>query len=275
MSLPHKLVLSILMVALLAFGLLVQHYRTLLHEAESATGASAVAAPAVAVVPTTDKGDAPPPVVAVADKGPAATAARVAELEKQVAALRAENRKLRDSLIAADPKVAKAPDVTAAPGAPPADGDGRNRNRQRMQEMSARMQTAMGEQTDFINGLDVSKMTKEQKENHDKLVATLDAVKQQMAEMQAGGDGAPPSAEARQQMMQNMGELRGLFDNERQFAFSNLASSLNYSGAEAQQFTDYINYVFKMTSPNTYFTGGMRGNRAPGGTSGATPATGR
>lgn len=192
--------------------------------------------------------------------------ARITDLEKQLSDLRRENRRLEGNQSADGGRGRNRPDW---PGAGNADPEARAQFRQRMQEMSGRIQNTVSEQADFFGAFDPNNMTAAQRENHQKLLDALAKIKQQYADMaQAGTDPSSLTPEQRREMFQGMGEVRGLMDTERQYAFADVAKRLNYTAAEAQQFTDYLNYIVQMTTVQGpgRMGGGRPGETAAGGT---------
>lgn len=117
-----------------------------------------------------------------------------------------------------------------------------------------RVTDSMDMRGDFFAQLDTSKMNERQLKDHQETQERMAKIKGLM-EAQAAGEEID-RRELRNEMMQ----LQGNLVHQRDLAVSQLAESMGYQGEEAQQFSEYISYLYKMTSMESLF-GGPRGGR--------------
>ncbi len=128
--------------------------------------------------------------------------------------------------------------------------------RNRMLEFGKRIESTAVENQNFLANLDKSRMSQEELENHAKIEEMVKVNAELSARINQDPE-SPESEELRREMFSNFRELREIFDTERNYALKQFARTLGYSDNGADTFTEYVDYIYKMTSMRGYFGGGM------------------
>ncbi len=119
--------------------------------------------------------------------------------------------------------------------------------RQRRREEFRQQITQLAyDRNDFLSSIDVKRMNAAQRENHEKLLATVDQVNGLLAEMDtAEGD-------RRRELGRAMAEagmtLDALYAEERRYLFEETARSMGYRGDAAAAFADHVQGIIDNTS---------------------------
>ena len=187
--------------------------------------------------------------------------ARVAELEKALAARDAALAELKQKKV----------DQDALASRRPRREDFRQRLEQlkkenptlyaemekRREEFHQRLEQEKQDSADFLASVNMQDMSEEQKANHQKLLDMLAKVEALRAQREQAN--AEPGSEADQTFHQTMGqamaELGALYDTERVYLLTQAANAAGYAGDDANQFVAYIQQTVQSTT--------MRGG--PGG----------
>jgi hypothetical protein len=119
-------------------------------------------------------------------------------------------------------------------------------------EFRNRIADTLAKQSAFVLDLDVTKMSEEQRENHERLVEVLDENWTHMETLKEDG-GTDMTSEARVALMKNASELRGLFEVERETALQDLGREIGYEGDDSEAFSDAVSEVYDMTSLSSYW----------------------
>lgn len=128
----------------------------------------------------------------------------------------------------------------------------------RREEFRQSMEQKAQDRAEFIATVDTKNMNEVQKENHEKLVATVARVNDLMAQMNQPG--AEHTQEMHQQMGEAMGALGDLYTEERRFLLEETGRAVGYQGSQAAEFADQMQSVIDNTTmPNFGRHGG--GNR--------------
>ena len=115
----------------------------------------------------------------------------------------------------------------------------------RREEFRQGMEQREMDRADFLAAVDVKNMTSLQRENHEKLLATVARVNELMAQM--GEPGSENSA-VRQEMGATMGLLHDLYGQERSYLLEATAKSIGYEGDEATAFAEQIQTIIDNTT---------------------------
>ena len=104
----------------------------------------------------------------------------------------------------------------------------------------------LAERTANFMELDTGFMTDTERENHDLLI-------EKMAEVwtlteQFNDPEQPPNREAMHELFGTINEARPLMDAERSTMFRQLANDIGYDGAEAQEFSSYVEGIISATT---------------------------
>lgn len=126
--------------------------------------------------------------------------------------------------------------------------------REHLNQMTQRIESGANEQQEFLSSLDTSKMSEAELENHKKIEEIVKRNSEIAALLNQDPD-SPDAEMMRSEMFSNFRELRELFDTERDYALRQFAHSLGYTDNGAETFTEYINYIMRMTSMRSYFPG--------------------
>ncbi len=128
---------------------------------------------------------------------------------------------------------------------------------ERMAAMRERMRKGTVSRAEFFKGLNTDSLNEKQqaalKGLQDKM-ARIDEINAKMAD-------APPEeqAELQREVFMEMRGTREMMTTARDAALDSLASEIGYEGDAADQFTDYIDYIYDMTNLRSLFRG--RGGR--------------
>jgi hypothetical protein len=219
--------------------------------------------------------------------------ARSATIYKSVAvtndaAARASNEALRRRLAALEQELAKQsvkPAEQAEPRPPEVQrqGDGRSRRfpssadmekmktenpeqyaefQKRREEFRQSMEQRAQERSNFIAAVDTQRMTDDQRENHDRLVATVARLNEMRTQMEQEGFERTP--EMRQEMGQLFESLGELYGSERRFLFEETARSVGYEGGQVSDFADQMQMIIDNTTMSGFGRHGG-GSRDGGG----------
>ena len=244
-------------------------------------GADEVAVPAVATTPLPDA------TSSVARADAESLRARVRELEKL---LDAREARLAELAAAADREPASPPAEARAAEAP-AEAPRRPRAgvRERMERMKTeeperyaemqrrqeefreRMRASNEARDTYLASVDTSRMTAEQKSNHERLLAALKTLDTLGERMMPGAEN-PLTDEERQKFFSSMGEIGPLMEQERRFLLEETGRAYGEEGAD---FADYIQELFENTSPIPSRMWRGRGPRFGGGPGGPPPGGAR
>ena len=127
----------------------------------------------------------------------------------------------------------------------------------RREDFRTRMTHGTAERATFVLDIDTSRMSEEQLANHEKLVETLGSSLKAMEDMpNLEGDAA---REVRTLLHDNMHTVSDLYKSERAFMLQETARELGYADDEVEDFSQYIQKIYDMTSMRGMFTG--RGGR--------------
>ncbi len=222
----------------------------------------------------------------------AGEAARLQDLLRQVAALQAERDTLLSRLAAAELSYASQSNEARYASPPPVasnafrraafedrmaqikrDDPARYEELQKQrEELRQRMQTQADERVEFLQKIDTAGMTDAQRASHDKLVQAVE----QARVMMAGIAGLSPedAAAARQQLLDTIGTVSTLYQQERRYLLEQTGRAMGYPGAEAGQFADYIQQLYDQTSMPRGFGGRGPGSRDRGSGATGTPGVG-
>ncbi|MDP6523546.1 MAG: hypothetical protein QGI24_04825 [Kiritimatiellia bacterium] len=119
-------------------------------------------------------------------------------------------------------------------------------------EFRNRIADTLAKQSAFVLDLDVTKMSEEQRENHERLVEVLDENWTHMETLKEDA-GTDTTSEARIALMRNASELRGLFEVERETALQDLGREIGYEGDDSKAFSEAVSEVYDMTSLSSYW----------------------
>ena len=90
-------------------------------------------------------------------------------------------------------------------------------------------------------------MSSEQAENHDQVLELLQITRELTSKINEDPDGEDVP-DLRRELFGNMKALGGILETERETALQEMGRSLGYAEEEASQFSDYVKYVYDMTS---------------------------
>lgn len=142
--------------------------------------------------------------------------------------------------------------------------------KKRREAFRERVQQQADERTEFLQKINTTGMTDEQRANHEKLIATAEQVRVLMAQMAS----LPPdqAGTVRQQLGELYGSIPELYEQERRYLLEQTGRAMGYADGETGQFADYIQQIVDQTSIPRGFG---RGGRGPGGNrAGAAAAAG-
>lgn len=217
----------------------------------------------------------------------------LAALQSANDSLRAANVELRQRLAEAGSAVANnmaaptlaeenPPDAQAAPVRPPQQTAEQRRaayeermerlrtenpeEYQRIQERRAmfRERTAQRAQDriEFLEAIDTRNMTREQRENHDKLLETADHLSSLVTQM--GNPGVERTPELGREIRESVRQAESLYREERRYLLEEAARSVGYKGKDATAFAEHIEGVILNTTLAPDVRRFMGGNRRPG-----------
>ena len=201
--------------------------------------------------------------------------ARVRELEKLLNEREASIAKL--SADAARPQEETPP----SPEGPPREQRNRESFRERMERMKQeeperyaemqkrqeefreRMRAANAERDNYLASVDTSRMSEEQKANHERLLAAL-KMRDTLGDRMRPDAENPLSDEERQEFFNSMREIGPLMEQERRYLLEETGRAYGEDGAA---FAEYIQELMEFTTPwrGPRQRGGGRGPRPEGG----------
>jgi len=188
---------------------------------------------------------------------------RVAELEKALAA--------RESAPVEEPK----PPEEARPDRPRRQpfAERMEQLKQEHPEQYAEMQKRREEyrqsaeqraqdRAEFLSAVDTQRMSEEQRENHEKLLATVARANELRALMEKPGVERTP--ELRSEIGEVFATLGELYGSERRFMFEETARSVGYEGTQVGEFADQMQTIIDNTTMGHFgHHGGFGGQPAP------------
>lgn len=129
----------------------------------------------------------------------------------------------------------------------------------RREEFRQNMEQRAKDRADFLDSVDVKNMSAPQRENHEKLLATVARVNELMA--LAGTPGAENTHDLRHEMGEAMASLGDLYGEERRYLFEETAKAVGYEGAEVSVFAEHMQTIIDNTTLMSGFGrhGGGRG----------------
>jgi hypothetical protein len=131
------------------------------------------------------------------------------------------------------------------------------------------MEQRVTERNDFLASVDTRNMNAAQRENHDKLIASVNRMNELRAAMM--DPKAQGTTEIRKEMHELGHSMDGLYQEERNTLLEATGKSLGYAGDQAQLFRDQINGIYENTSSGrNMMWAGMGGGRHGGGGGGNT-----
>lgn len=116
----------------------------------------------------------------------------------------------------------------------------------RREEFRQRMEQREQDRANFLTAVDVQNMGDQQRENHEKLLATVARVNELMAQM--GQPGAERNSEARRELGETYGLLNELYGEERRYLLEETARSVGYEGAQASEFAEHMQEIIDNTT---------------------------
>lgn len=132
----------------------------------------------------------------------------------------------------------------------------------RRDEFRQTMEQKAAERVDFLAAVDTKNMSDAQRENHEKLLATVARINEIMAQMgqpRAEGD----NRDVRHEMGEAMATLGELYTEERRYLFEETAKAVGHSGAEASAFVEHVQTIIDNTTMMPFGGRGGRGGRPP------------
>lgn len=125
----------------------------------------------------------------------------------------------------------------------------------RREEFRQNMEQRAQDRANFLSSVDTQKMNDEQRENHEKLLATTARVDELRAQMEQAENG-----EVRDKLRQEMGEsinsLGELYGAERRYLLEETGRAVGYQGSQASDFADQMQTIIDNTTmPNMRFRG--------------------
>lgn len=136
----------------------------------------------------------------------------------------------------------------------------------RREEMQQRMTQLHQDRRSFLDAIDTARMSEEQRENHAKLVAAIDAANAFRLQV-SSGDWSQVSAEQRAEGFNSFRTIGELYEQERRYLLEETGRTY---GEDGDRFADYIENVLENTSMMPAFGRGG-GRRREGGATQPTP----
>ena len=142
----------------------------------------------------------------------------------------------------------------------------------RQEEFRARMRAANEERDNYLSSVDTSRMTAEQKANHERLLAAL-KVRDALGDRMRPDAENPLTEEERQEFFNSMREIGPMMEQERRYLLEETGRTYGEDGAA---FAEYIQDLMDFTTPwrGPGRRGGGRGPRPDGGGPGGPPPGG-
>ncbi len=142
----------------------------------------------------------------------------------------------------------------------------------RQEEFRERMRAANAERDDYFAAVDTSRMSEEQKANHERLLAAL-KMRDTLGDRMRPDAENPLSDEERQEFFNSMREIGPLMEQERRYLLEETGRAYGEDGAA---FAEYIQDLMDFTTPwrGPRQRGGGRGPRRDRGGFGGPPPDG-
>ncbi len=142
----------------------------------------------------------------------------------------------------------------------------------RQEEFRERMRAANAERDNYLASVDTSRMSEEQKANHERLLAAL-KMRDTLGDRMRPDAENPLSDEERQEFFNSMREIGPLMEQERRYLLEETGRAYGEDGAV---FAEYIQELVEFTTPwrGPRQRGGGRGPRPDGGGFGGPPPGG-
>jgi len=136
--------------------------------------------------------------------------------------------------------------------------------KRRDEERQSREQRAQ-QRASFLESVDTSNMTDEQRENHERLVATLAKLNEYRTLMEQPGFERTP--EMREEMGAAFASLGELYSAERRYLLEETARAVGYEGGGVAEFADHVQQIIDNTTMSGFGRrgGDGRGGGSPGG----------
>ena len=133
----------------------------------------------------------------------------------------------------------------------------------RQEEFRARMRAANEERDNYLASIDTSRMTAEQKANHERLMAAL-KMRDSLGDRMRPDAENPLTDEERQEFFNSMREIGPMMEQERRYLLEETGRAYGEDGAT---FAEYIQDLMEFTTPwrGPGRRGGGRGPRREGG----------
>lgn len=141
--------------------------------------------------------------------------------------------------------------------------------KQREEERQSREQRAQA-RVSFLDTIGTQNMNPEQRENHEKLVATIAKLSEYRALMEQPGFERTP--EIRQELGEAFGSLGELYGVERRYLLEETARAVGYEGGQVTEFADQMQTIIDNTTMSGF--GHQRGGGRDGGGGGTASAAG-
>ncbi|MBP5319796.1 MAG: hypothetical protein J6334_02325, partial [Kiritimatiellae bacterium] len=186
--------------------------------------------------------------------------------DREVAALRRQIATLEKALKDAGGEIPTPPQPVADEGQRAEQRERRDNNRQGFREQMERMRTEdperfaemqkrreegrrMMEQReqnrmDMLATVDTRLLTPQQRENHEKLVATLTQL-QEMRQQRENGEAVEDNEESRRAMFEMFRSLGDMYQQERDSLLSVTAQAAGYKGDQVNEFVDQIKNIYE------------------------------
>lgn len=139
--------------------------------------------------------------------------------------------------------------------------------RKQWQEASKRFESLIVDQNKFLKELDTSRLTEEQQERVGKMIAAVGKMNE-LSEKIAATEDQEERRNLERQRFEAVRDAAGGFEAAREAALDDLGKRLGYSDEEGKQFSDYVNYIYDMTSMGRMFRGPGGPGGSPGGPGG-------
>ena len=142
----------------------------------------------------------------------------------------------------------------------------------RQEEFRARMRAANEERDNYLSSVDTSRMTAEQKANHERLLAAL-KMRDTLGERMRPDAENPLTEEERQEFFKSMRDIGPMMEQERRYLLEETGRTYGEDGAAfAEYIQDLMDYTTPFRGPGR--RGGGRGPGPGGGGPGGPPPGG-
>jgi hypothetical protein len=149
--------------------------------------------------------------------------------------------------------------------------DLRQTDPQRYEEIQARraamqqtIQENFARRAAYLLERDTSRLSEDEAKEHQLMVSLLTETWQMVDQIQQDGLSREERWELAGAMRQNVSTLVPLLDNERNRALRDLGQDMGYAPEEAQNFAEYVDEIYELTSPGPLFRSTGRGGRGGG-----------